>query len=75
MLIKSMSLNDYLVDLEENFVVMKNNKVKINLTKCVFKVIFGKFLGFMLTKRGIEVNLAKCRVIIEIRSPLFVKEV
>ena len=50
MLIKSMSLKDHLVDLEENFMVMKQNKVRINLVKCIFGVTARKFLGFMLTK-------------------------
>ncbi|MCI91270.1 hypothetical protein A2U01_0112564, partial [Trifolium medium] len=35
----------------------------------------GKFLGFMLTNRGIEVNPKKCQGIIDIRSPTSVKEV
>ena len=36
MLIKFRSLGDHLMDLEENFIIMKNNKVRINLAKCVF---------------------------------------
>ena len=67
-LIKSRSLNDHLVDLKENFIVMKNNKVKINPAKCVFEVTTNKFLRFMLSKRGIKVNPAKCKAIIKIRS-------
>jgi len=34
--------------------------------KCVFGVEGGKFLGFMLTYRGIEANLEKCRTITKI---------
>ncbi|RDY09021.1 hypothetical protein CR513_06679, partial [Mucuna pruriens] len=34
-----------------------------------------KFLGFMLTKRGIEANPNKCQAIIDMRSPQNVKEV
>ena len=63
MLIKSKSLDDYLVDLEENFIVMKNNKVRIHPAKCAFEVTIGKFLGFMLIEKGIKVNLAKCKAI------------
>ena len=36
MLIKSRSLDNHLVDLNENFLVMKHNKVRINLAKCAF---------------------------------------
>ena len=74
MLIKSKSLDDYLTDLEENFIVMKNNNVKINPAKCVFGVIAMKFLGFILIERGIEMNPTKCNVILE-RSPTTMKEV
>lgn len=46
-----------------------------NQTKCTVKVAAGKFLGFMLTSRGIEANLDKCRVVIKIKSPQNLKEV
>ena len=75
MLIKSRSLNNHLADLEENFIVMQNNKVRINPTKCVFRVIIKKFLGFMLTKKGINMNLAKCKTILKMRSPTIIKKV
>ena len=52
MLIKFKSLDDHLTNLEENFIVIKNNKVKINPTKCAFRVIIGKFLGFTLIEWG-----------------------
>ena len=51
MLIKSRSLNEHLEDLEEIFIVMQNNKVKINLAKCAFKVTTRKFLGFVFIER------------------------
>ena len=35
----------------------------------------GKFLGFLLTERGIEENPEKCIAILAIRSPISVKEV
>ena len=75
MLIKSRSLKDNLVDLEESFFVMKHNKVKINPIKCTFGVMIRKFLGFMLTKKEIEVNLTKCKTILEMRSLITMKEV
>ena len=74
-LIKSRSLDDHLEDLEENVVVMKNNKVKINPTKCVFGVNARKFLRFTLIERGIKINLAKCKDILETKSPTTMKEV
>ena len=41
----------------------------------MFGVEAGKFLGFLLTERGIEANPEKCVAIIEMRSPISVKEV
>ncbi|RDX79202.1 hypothetical protein CR513_40405, partial [Mucuna pruriens] len=43
--------------------------------KCSFGVRAGKFLGIMLTERGIETNLEKCQAVVNMRSPQSVKEV
>ena len=75
MLIKSRSLEDHSANLEENILVMKHNKVRINLAKCAFRVLANKFLGFMLTKGGMEAKLVRCRAILKIRSSMIVKEV
>ena len=48
--------------------------MKLNLSKCVFGVIAGKFLGFMVSQRGIEVNPEKVRAIMELAPPKTVKE-
>ena len=50
-------------------------RLKLNPEKCVFRVEVGKFLGFLLTERGIEANPEKCTAIIAMRSPISVKEV
>jgi len=47
----------------------------LNPEKCVFGVRGGKFLGFMLTNRGIEANPDKCEAIMKMRSPANLKEV
>ena len=49
--------------------------MKLNLTKCVFAVSSRKFLGFIVSQRGIEANLDKIKVIMEIKSSEIVKEV
>ncbi|RDY02416.1 Retrovirus-related Pol polyprotein from transposon 17.6, partial [Mucuna pruriens] len=48
---------------------------KLNPEKCSFGIQAGRFLGYMLTERGIEANPEKCRAIINMRSPQNVKEV
>ena len=49
--------------------------MKLNPNKCPFGVIPGKFLGFMVSQRGIEVNPEKVRAIMELEPPRMVKEV
>ncbi|XP_068476954.1 uncharacterized protein [Phaseolus vulgaris] len=65
----------HVADLEELFVTISKYRLKLNPEKCVFGVEAGKFLGFMLTERGIEANPDKCAAIIAMRSPTSVKEV
>ena len=47
MLIKSRSLDNHLVKLEENFIVMQKNMVKINLAKFLLGIMAKNFLRFM----------------------------
>ncbi|RDX68966.1 Tf2-9, partial [Mucuna pruriens] len=49
--------------------------MRLNPNKCVFKVRGGKFLGFMLTHRGIEANPDKYDAIIQMKVPQNVKEI
>ena len=49
--------------------------MKLNPSKCVFGVASGKFLGFMVSQRGIEANSEKVQAIINMVSPRTVKEV
>ena len=48
--------------------------MKLNPSKCVFGVTVGKFSGFMVSQRGIEVKPEKVRAIIELGLPRTVKE-
>jgi len=61
--------------LEELFVTLAKYHLKLNPEKCVFGVKASKFLGFLLTERGIEANPDKCATILAMRSPALVKEV
>ena len=61
MLVKSLRKNDHLDDLQETFNTLRSYNMKLNPSKCMFGVTTGKFLGFMVSQRGIEVNLEKVR--------------
>nr|KYP72687.1 Retrovirus-related Pol polyprotein from transposon 17.6 [Cajanus cajan] len=75
MVIKSNSATDHLRDLKVIFDEVRRHNMRLNPAKCTFGVAGGKFLGFMLSKRGIEANPDKCQAVINMRSPLNVKEV
>ena len=42
--------------------------VKLNSAKCAFRVPFGKLLGFIVNRRGIELDLSKIKVIRDLPS-------
>ena len=75
MLVKSLRENDHLDDLKEAFNTLRLYNMKLNPNKCAFRVTIGKFLGFMVSQRGIEVKLKKIRAIMELESSKTVKEV
>jgi len=61
--------------LKEVFQALRKYHMRLNPEKCAFGVEEGKFLGFMLTHRGIEANPEKCKAIAEMRSPSSLKEI
>nr|KYP65247.1 Transposon Ty3-I Gag-Pol polyprotein [Cajanus cajan] len=75
MVIKSASASSHLKDLIVVFDEVRRYHMRLNPAKCTFGVAGGKFLGFMLSKRGIEANSDKCQAIVNMRSPRNVKEV
>ena len=75
MLVKSLREDDHLSDLQETFDTLRTYNMKLNSNKCVFGVTAGKFLGFMVSQRGIEVNPEKIRAIMELAPPKTIKAV
>lgn len=75
MVVKTLKDQKHVQDLEETFASIRSYNMRLNLDKCTFRVQTGKFLGYMLTSRGIKANLDKCQEIINMRSPSIVKEV
>nr|KYP76658.1 Transposon Ty3-I Gag-Pol polyprotein [Cajanus cajan] len=69
MVVKSRDLDRHIVDLSEVFQQLRKYDMRLNPEKCVFGVSGGKFLGFMLSARGIEANPNKCMEIINMVSP------
>ena len=75
MLVKSKEEKDHLDDLKEMFDTLKQYSMKLNPAKCTFGVSSRKFLGFMVSHRGIEANPENVRAILKMSSPKMIKEV
>ena len=75
MLVKSEREQDHISHLEQAFAVLGRYGMKLNPEKCSFGVNAGKFLGFMVTQRGIEVSPEQVQSILSLRSPQTKKEV
>ena len=56
MVVKSKVVSDQVGDLGSIFETLIEHKLHLNTSKCSFDVGSGKFLGYMVTHRGIEVN-------------------
>ncbi|RDX76978.1 hypothetical protein CR513_42973, partial [Mucuna pruriens] len=69
MVVKSTTMGKHCKALERVFNILRKHQLRLNPEKCFFGVHTGKFLGFMLTERGIEANPDKCQAVIGMRSP------
>ena len=49
--------------------------MKLNPAKCAFGVTAGRFLGFIVNSRGIELNLDKIKDVIDVLPPSNVRDV
>jgi hypothetical protein len=64
-----------ITDLKETFVTLRHFNIRLNPEKCTFGVPWGKLLGYIITKRSIEVNSDKISAITEIDQIRNVKDV
>ena len=69
MLVKFKERPDHTTHLQQAFELLRAYGMKQNPTKCAFGVNAGRFLGFMMTQRGIEANLAQLQAILESSAP------
>ncbi|RDX70203.1 hypothetical protein CR513_50577, partial [Mucuna pruriens] len=74
MVVKSGTKAGHAKNLTTIFKVLRRYQLRLNPKTCSFGVKAKKFLGFMLTRRGIEANLKKCNAVIDMRNPMSVKE-
>ncbi|XP_024195631.1 uncharacterized protein LOC112198745 [Rosa chinensis] len=72
--VKSQKRGDHIADLRKVFERMRQHKLKMNPAKCVFGVLAGDFLGFIVHQRGIEVPEDKASAVIHASPPRTKKE-
>lgn len=75
MLVKSKEAKTHLEDPQKTFDTLRRYRMKLNLAKFVFRFLSGKFLGFMVSQRGIEADPEKVRAMLDLTSPKIVNEV
>ena len=61
--LKSRRREDHVKVLRKVFERCRLFKLRMNPLKCAFKVSIGKFLGFLVCSRGIDIYLAKAMAI------------
>ena len=61
--IKSRAKDDHIADLKKVFDIMRAHQLKMNPTKSFLTVASGKFLGFVVTSKGMHLNLEKVCVV------------
>ena len=57
MVVKSKMVSEHVGNLGVIFNILKKHNLCLNVSKCSFSVGSGKFLGYMITHRRIEVSL------------------
>ena len=62
-MVKSKWAYHLVANLEQTFVKLRVNGIKLNPEKCVFEVPRGMLLGFIVSERGIEANPEKISAI------------
>nr|XP_025678020.1 uncharacterized protein LOC112777850 [Arachis hypogaea] len=75
MLAKTESGEQLTDDLKVIMNTLRKHQMRLNPAKCAFGMEAGKFLGFMITQRGVEANPEKCRAILEMTSPKNLKDI
>ena len=75
MVVKRKVESDHVNDLGNIFDILRRYKIRLNASKCSFGVGSGKFLGYMVTHREIEVNPDQIKTINNLQPPWNPKEV
>ena len=75
MVVKSKGESKHVDDLGSIFEILRKHELRLNASKCSFGIGSGKFLGYMITHRGIEVDPNQIIAINNLQPPQDPKEV
>uniref|UniRef100_A0A2N9FR62 Uncharacterized protein n=1 Tax=Fagus sylvatica TaxID=28930 RepID=A0A2N9FR62_FAGSY len=75
MLVKSARKEDHLAHLREVFEILRRDGLRLNASKCLFGVRSGKFLGHIISSRGIEANPDQISALVSLEEPKNTKQV
>ena len=73
--VKSKLVSEHVGNLTSIFEILREHKLRLNASKCSFGVGSRKFLGYMVTHSGIEVNPDQIKAINNLQPPRNPKEV
>ena len=68
-IVRSVKRKDHISDLRETFVNFRKAGLKLNTEKCIFGIAKGKFLGCLVSAKGIEANPTKIETILRMQQP------
>jgi hypothetical protein len=68
-IVKSTKQENHIADLQETFANFRRAGLKLNLEMCVFGVKKGKFLGCLVSTKGIKANPSKIEAILRMEPP------
>ncbi|XP_019260811.1 PREDICTED: uncharacterized protein LOC109238788 [Nicotiana attenuata] len=74
LVVKSRKKDDHLQDLRMVFERLRRYQLRMNPLKCAFGVTSGKFLGFIVRHRGIEIDQDKVDAILKMPEPKDIHE-
>ena len=75
MVLKSKVVSEHIGDHGNIFEILRKHKLRLNASKCSFGVGLGKFLDYMVTHRGIEINPDLIKAINNLQPPRNPKEI
>jgi hypothetical protein len=75
LVIRSVGFEEHLADLRVALERMKRYILKMNPLKCAFEVSLGGFLGFIVHKKGIELDSKKVESIGRVQEPVCKRDV